>query len=592
VGITFSSNYGNQFTKPHTNGNVALPDKLDENYSWGINPLLEQTLTFNKSFGEHDLTLLAGMSSSRYGNGRSITVSGNNFPNMELDNIMLAGNKSIQNEIIWQTAALSYFTRLNYGYANKYLLTGIFRSDASPNFAPQNRWGNFPALSVGWKLHEENFIKDNLSGISNLKLRLGWGVNGISNIGSYQYLSFTHSRGMSYPVGLPGAEKYLIGTTIKALASPDIQWEEATTVNVGLDFGLIENRLSVTMDYFNKKTDKILVSVPTAPSMGLGLAGGSQGGNRIANAASATNNGFEFSAIYSSNYENEFKYNLSANFTYISNEVTALGEGEPIQGPSYNGQAAITLTDIGHPIGAFYGFKVDKVYSSQSEIDADNELAKKGGASYYQSSETKPGDIRFKDLDGNGYVDNKDRDYIGNPIPKYSYGLSFDASYKGWDFATNFSGIYDVDIYSAFYTWALEGMRLTGNHSTYVRNRWTPTNTNTDVPRAVSSDPSNNLRTSDRYINNGSYLKVKNLSIGYTLPSSLLNSIHLNTVSKFRIYASAQDLLTVTSYKKGYDPEVSAINPEDLNGYNLGRGIDDGFVPHPRTYLFGIEINF
>lgn len=591
LGINFNSHYGNSFTEPHVNSNEAVPDNLQENFSWGLSPLLEQTLTFDKTFGEHAITVLGGMSVSRYGGGRSITVNGNNFPNMELDNIMLAGNKIIQDANIWKSAGLSYFARANYGYANKYLLTAIFRSDASPNFAPQNRWGNFPALSAAWKLQEESFIKDNMPEISNLKLRLGWGKNGISNIGSYQYLSFMHSRGMSYPVGLPGSEQYLIGTTIKALASPDIQWEEATTQNVGLDIGLMNNRLTFTLDYFNKKTDNILVTVPTSPSMGLGLAGGAQGGNRIANAASATNKGLEFSGTYS-NYDSEFKYNISANITYVTNEVTALGAGEPIQGPSYNGQAAITLTDIGQPIGAFYGFMVDKVYASQAEVDADNTAAQAKGVDYYQSSETKPGDIRFKDLDGNGYIDNDDRDYIGNPIPKYTFGLSFDATYKGWDFATSFTGVADVDIYSAFYTWAMEGMRLTSNHSTYVRDRWTPTNTNTDVPRAVSADPSNNLRTSDRYINDGSYIKMRNLSVGYTLPSSLLSTLQLNSISKCRFYGSVQNLLTISSYKKGYDPEVAAINPGDMNGYNLGRGIDDGFVPHPRTFMFGVEIVF
>ena len=593
LGINFNNHYNNNFTKTHTNGNLIIPMGLEERYAWGLSPLLEQTLTFDKTFGNHAVTILGGMSVSRYGGGRSITVIGKNFPNEELDNIMLAGDNTIADAAIWKGAGLSYFARANYGFANKYLLTAIFRADASPNFAPQNRWGKFPAVSAAWKLQEESFIKDNFSVISNLKLRLGWGKNGISNIDSYQYLSFMHSRGMSYPVGLPGTEQYMTGTTIKALASPDIQWEEATTKNIGLDVGLLNNSLTFTVDYFDKLTDNILVTVPTSPSMGLGLAGGSEGGSRIANAASVTNKGLEFSATYS-NYKNEFKYNVSGNITYVTNEVTGLGAGEPIQGPQYNGQAAISLTGIGQPIGSFYGFMVDKVYANQSEVDADNATAQAEGVEYYQSNATQPGDIRFKDLDGNGYIDGDDRDYIGSPIPKYTFGLAFDASYKGWDFATSLTGIADVDIYSAFYTWSMEGMRLTSNHSTYVRDRWTPTNTDTNVPRAISADPSNNLRTSDRYINDGSYMKLRNLSIGYTLPESVLNSMNLSAISKLRVYANVQNLLTITSYKKGLDPEVAAIDVEegDMNGYNLGRGIDDGFVPHPRTYMFGVEIVF
>lgn len=607
LGINFNNHYRNLFVQRHVNSNETEPQVLEENYSWGMDPLLEQTLTWDDTFGSHDFTLLGGMSVSRYGGGRSITVNGKNFPNEELDNIMLAQDKLIADSDIWKSASLSYFTRLNYGYANKYLLTAIFRADASPNFAPQNRWGYFPALSAAWKLHEESFIKDNVPSVSNLKLRVGWGKNGISNIGAYQYLSYMHSRGMSYPVGLPGAEQYMVGTTIKALASPDIKWEEATTSNVGIDVGLMNNRFTFTADYFYKVTDNILVNVPTAPSMGLGLAGGGEGGSRIANAASATNEGIELSATYS-NYENEFKYNISGNFTYVTNEVTDLGQGEPITGPQYNGQAAITLTDEGQPIGSFYGFMVDKIYTSQSEIDADNQAARDAAiaadpslaeeereadlnAIYYQSEATSPGDIRFKDLDGNNSIDIEDRDYIGSPIPKYTYGVSFDANYRGWDVAATLTGVADVDIYSAFYTWNLEGMRITGNHTTYVLDRWTTENPNSDVPRAISADPNANLRTSDRYVVDGSFAKLRNLSIGYSIPTDALNNLNLSTVSKLRLYASAQNLFTLSSYK-GLDPEVAAQSPGDLDGYNLGRGIDDGFTPHPKIYMFGVEIVF
>ncbi|HKJ79420.1 MAG TPA: SusC/RagA family TonB-linked outer membrane protein, partial [Prolixibacteraceae bacterium] len=589
-GFNFNNHYRNLFVQTHVNSNETEPQSLEENYSWGLNPLLEQTLTYDETFGDHSITLLGGMSVSRYGGGRSITVTGKNFPNEELDNILLAGDKLISDEDIWKSASLSYFTRLNYGFANKYLLTAIFRADASPNFAPQNRWGYFPALSAAWKLQEEDFIKDNAPSISNLKLRVGWGKNGISNIGAYQYLSYMHSRGMTYPVGIPGAEQYLAGTTIKALASPDIKWEEATTTNIGLDVGLMNNRLTFTVDYFDKITDNILVSVPTSPSMGLGLAGGAEGGSRIANAASAKNNGLEFSATYS-NYDSEFKYNISGNITYVTNEVTSLGAGEPITGPQYNGQAAITLTDEGHPIGSFYGFKVDKVYANQAEVDADNQLAQQNGADYYQNDATSPGDIRFVDVDNSGFIDDEDRDFIGSPIPKYTYGISFDANYKGWDFATTLTGVADVDIYSAFYTWNLEGMRVTGNHTTYVRDRWTTENTTTDVPRAISADPSNNLRTSDRYISDGAFAKLRNLSLGYSIPAETLSSLNLSSVSKLRVYASAQNLFTLSSYK-GLDPEVAAMSPGDLNGYNLGRGIDDGFTPHPRIFMFGVEVVF
>ena len=593
LGINYDQNYRNNFRRAFVNSNEEERQSFEENHSWGINPLFEQTLTFDKEYGQHTITLLGGMAVSRYGSSRSLTVYGTNFPNEELDNILLAQDALISDANITENALLSYFTRLNYSFADKYLLTAIFRSDASPNFSKNNRWGNFPAFSVAWKLHEEEFLQ-NIPGISTMKLRLGWGKNGISNIGNFRYSSYTHSKGMSYPVGYPGAENYLIGTTIKALASPDIQWEEATTKNIGLDLGFYADKLTFTAEYFNKMTEQILVEVPTSPSMGLGLASGNEGGSRIANAASARNNGVELSLNFA-NAVNDFQYNISANMTYVDNEVTALGDGEPIQGPSYNGQAAMTLTDVGNPIGAFYGYVVDKVYLNQAEIDADNTRiseATDGKVNYYQSDLTKPGDIRFKDIDGNGFVNSDDRTYIGSPIPKYSYGFAFDGSYKGFDFALNLTGNAGVDIYSAYYVWNLEGMRVTGNHSPVVLNRWTPDNTDTSIPRAISGDPNNNLRSSDRYIDNGSFMKIRNLAIGYTLPTQLLERVSLQGISKLRVYVAGQNLVTFTGYERGFDPEVAAYDSGDMDGYNLGRGIDRGFTPIPRTVNFGLQVSF
>ncbi|BBE16328.1 TonB family protein [Aquipluma nitroreducens] len=594
LGINTSYGHTGTFQKKYENGNLTYSNQYTETYSWGINPMLEQTLTYVRSIGKHNITLLGGMSISRWGKSRSASIYAQNYPNEELTNVKLAGTSTVSSESVGESAGLSYFSRLNYSFLNKYLLTAIVRADASASFAPSNRWGKFPALSVAWKMTEEKFVKDNLPAFNNLKLRLGWGKNGNSNIGSFQYTSYTHNQGVAYPVGTSTSETWLTGTTIKALASPDIRWEEATTKNIGLDMGFFKNRLSLTVDYFDKTTDDILVTVPTSPSMGLGLAGGGSGGSRVANAASATNKGIEFATSYAGNI-GEVKYNISANLSYVTNKVTGLGDGVAIQGTTYQGQAAITLTDIGHPIGSFYGYKVDKVYAGKSEIDTDNANAvslSKGSINYYQSNLTAAGDIRFKDLDGNGYVDTKDRTYIGNPIPKYSYGFAIDLSYKNFDFSTSFSGVQDVDIYSAYYTWYLEGMRITENHSSAVLNRWTTTNTNTNMPRAISGDPNNNMRTSDRYVCDGSYLKMRNISVGYTLPANILRRIKLDPGSNLKVYLSGQNLLTFTKYKKGYDPEISSYDPGNANSYNLNRGIDVGLVPNPKTVMIGLELGF
>ncbi|MFW5656930.1 MAG: SusC/RagA family TonB-linked outer membrane protein, partial [Bacteroidota bacterium] len=563
--------------------------EFQEDYLWNMWPKFEQTLTFDRQFDMHQVTLLAGMSADRYGRGRTLTVYGTNLPNNNLKNIELAQDSQINNEDIRESAGLSYFGRLNYSLANKYLLTAIIRRDGSDKFSPDYTWGTFPSVSAAWKLHEEGFIQNTIPAISNLKLRGGWGVVGIDAIDAWQYLSLIHSVGMSYPVGLPGGESLMPGATIKALASPDIKWEEATTTNVGLDFGMWNNRLTMGVDYFTKETKDILVDVPTSPSMGLGLAGGNEGGNRIANAATTINKGIELLLGYN-NYSGDFKYGVSANFTYVTNEVTGLGEGEPIIGPTYNGQSHMTYTQIDYPIGAFYGYRVDKVYESETEVQNDNAAAAAAtgdDVQYYQSDMTEEGDIRFKDLDNNGYIDDNDREVIGSPIPKYTYGLAFDAEWRGFDFSMNVSGIADVEIYSAFYTWNLLGMRLTSNHLAEVNDRWTENNRVTDMPRAIANDPNNNLRTSDRYIYDGSFLKVRNISLGYTLPASITNSVG---VFSLRLFGTVQNALTISDYI-GYDPEVGSYN-EAASGYNLGRGIDRGFVPNPRTFLFGVEVSF
>ena len=239
--------------RAHVNSNEAQDERYNGNYSWGLWPLFEQTLTFNRTFDNHSLTLLGGMTMQRYGESRSLSISGTNYPNENLTNILLAQDNLITNEDIGVGSSLSYFGRLNYAFANKYLLTAIVRRDGSDKFAAGNRWGTFPSLSAAWKLHEEDFIQSSLPAVSSLKVRGGWGIVGIDAISKFQYLSLIHSKGMSYPVGVPGGETYLPGSTIKALASPDIKWEEATTTNIGLDLGLFNNQITFTADYVDPR---------------------------------------------------------------------------------------------------------------------------------------------------------------------------------------------------------------------------------------------------------------------------------------------------------------------------------------------------
>jgi len=585
LGIDYSNYHSKTFNKASVNSNEVADNFLEEYYGYGLWPLFEQTLTFSKEIGKHSVILLGGMSMSRGGSGRSSGLSGGKFPNESIQNIMVAQERSVVNDNISKGASLSYFTRLNYAFMNKYLLTAIFRADASSNFSPSKRWGYFPSFSAAWKLHEEDFIVNAIPFVSTLKLRAGWGKVGNDNIGNYLYESYLHSNGIIYPFGSGSNQGFYTGTTIIRLASPNIKWETATSTNVGLDVGLMRNKLLLTADYFYKETSDILIDLALPPSAGLGLSSGNDG-RQVQNAASVKNKGFELSASFNDQI-GEFKYDISANFTVLKNEVISLGADrtDPISDGVYiYGQAAATRTEAGHPIGAFYGYVVEGIYQSQPEIDADT---LDNGTRYQPAA--APGDIRFKDLNGDGELTDQDRTYIGNPIPKYVYGFSVNGSYKNFDIGVNFSGVAKVDVFSYWYTWYMEGMRETGNAGVEALNRWQQSGDNA-LPRAVSGDPNGNLRTSDRYIVDGSYLKLRNLTIGYTLPKAWFNTLGL-AGSGIRVYFSGQNLLTFTKFKKGYDAEQSALN-QSGGGYNLTRNIDALQVPHPRTFLFGINVNF
>jgi TonB-linked SusC/RagA family outer membrane protein len=585
LGIDYSNSHSKTFNRASVNSNEVADNFLEEYYGYGMWPLFEQTLTFSKEIGKHSVILLGGMSVSKGGSGRNSGLSGGNFPNESIQNIMVAQEKSVVNDNISRGASLSYFTRLNYAFMDRYLLTAIFRADASSNFSPSKRWGYFPSFSAAWKLHEEEFITSALPFVTTLKLRAGWGQVGNDNIGNYLYESYLHSNGIVYPFGSGANQNFYTGTTIIKLASPNIKWEKATSTNIGLDLGLLRNKLLVTADYFYKETSDILIDLALPPSAGLGLSSGNDG-RQVQNAASVKNKGFELSASYNDQI-GEFRYDVSANFTVLKNEVISLGADrtDPISDGVYiYGQAAATRTEAGHPIGAFYGYMVDGIYQTQEEIDTDTT---NNGLKYQPAA--APGDLRFKDLDGDGELTDKDRTYIGNPIPKYVYGFSINGAYKNIDIGLSFSGVSKVDVFAYWYTWYMEGMRETGNAGVETLDRWKQPGDN-GLPRAVSGDPNGNLRTSNRYIVDGSYLKLRNLTIGYTLPKSWFNTLGL-AGSGVRVYFSGQNLLTFTKFKKGYDPEQSALN-QSGGGYNLTRNIDALQVPHPRTFLFGVNVNF
>ena len=459
---------------------------------------------------------------------------------------------------------ISYIGRVNYEYANKYLLSGSIRRDGSSKFAPGKKWGTFPSVSAGWRISEESFLKD-LQAISELKLRASYGVTGNNSIGDYDWQPLISANNTNYSFGNASQ----LGSYFNGLGNTGLSWEETIMKNIGLDLSLFNNKITLTTEVYERKTDGLLLSVPLPQSLGYSSS-------PLANVGSMQNRGFELSLGYRLD-KNDLKSTITGTFDLVRNKVLSLATPNATinagAGADFGG-FDIVRTEAGQPFRSFYGWKVAGIFQSEAEISAANAIDG-DPKSLYQSSNTKPGDIKFVDLNGDGKIDANDRTYLGSYLPKFSYGLNYAGTYKNFDFSVFFQGVYGNKIYNGTKVIG-QGMLRLFNATTDVLNAWTPTNTNTDVPRAVSGDPSQNTRTSDRFLDNGSYLRLKNLTIGYTLPSNKLSKITNNVLTKARIYVTSQNLLTITKYS-GYDPEI--------NG-----GIDTGTYPQARTMTIGLNL--
>jgi hypothetical protein len=348
--------------------------------------------------------------------------------------------------------------------------------------------------------------------------------------------------------------------------------------NIGFDLGLFNNRIEISAEYYRRKTDGLLLSVPLPESLGYSAS-------PLANVGSMQNTGVEVLAAYN-HRSADFNWNLTATFDLVRNEVLSLATPNATINSGANadfGGFDITRTEAGQPIQSFYGWVVEGIFQSEAEVTQANNLGNDNLP--YQNARTAPGDIRFKDLNNDGKVDASDRTYLGSYIPKFSYGLNWGGTYKNFDFAIFLQGVQGNKIYNGVKVIG-QGMLRLFNATTDVLDAWTPQNTDTDVPRAVSGDPNQNSRTSDRFLEDGSFLRIKNMSIGYTFPSAKLKQISNNVVNRVRVYVSSQNLLTFTKYS-GYDPEVAS------RFYNLlNNGIDYGQYPQARTVLFGVNLGF
>lgn len=575
------------FNYPSKGGNFEkLLADMNENYEYNYYMTWENFFNFDKQFGESNFSATLGNSYKAPRTHRLIRVAGSNYTSSELQNVAKGNSTSVTGgEVNSDFTRISYFARLGYTFRNRYILNATFRRDASSVFGENNQWGNFYGVGVAWDLKQE-FMRE-ANAVSNLKLRVSYGKTGNDNIRPFlttPMLWQGDANNIVYAFG--DGTAFSAGSIINSLPNPDLKWEETVQTDIGFDLGFLDNRLNFNFDYYNRDNKDLLLETQIPLTTGLGRPG--QVGTMWVNAASMKNTGFESSVSYSNN-SGAFKWDVSANLTYSTNEVNALGtQGDvPITNPEFTGGVGIsTRTFIGHPLGAYYGYVVDHVAVDQAEVDALNAatVAATNGQKTEYKTGMKPGDFVMKDTDGNGYVDDKDRTYIGDPSPTWQYGGTFNASYKGFDLQLLVQGLAGVDVINGSRYW-WEGMSKPFNQTTAVLDRWRQEGDVAKLPAAGQS--LSNLLFSTWYVESGDYLRLKNLTLGYTLPSTVLG----NSFSKIRVFASAQNLLTITNYS-GFDPEISTYSPDDNKVVIFSRGIDQYQRPNPTTYRIGIQLNF
>ena len=589
LAVSYGNFHNYNYTKARANGNLTFGNNINESYGFYISPVLENFFTVNKAFGVHNVNVVLG---NTYINGfvnRDIQLTGGNFSNDELRNVAFAGQSTVTGGGggLPQGGGISYFARLNYTLMDKYLLTASFRRDGSPVFPAANRFANFPAVGIAWKISQENFMK-NIPFVSELKLRASYGITGNSSIPLQRAVIFRGSpTNIVYSFG--DNEAMVGGATVNQPIDPTTRWETTVQTDVGLDVGLLNNRIELSFDYYNRNNRDLLVGVPISLSSGFG-GPFDQVGTVIRNAATAFNRGFEVTASFRGEV-GSFRYSISGNAAFNRNEVVSLGAGQPFNSAGVTGGYLAARTEVGQPIASFFGYQIDRVASTQADVDRLNALARErtGNATAVYQTQLRPGDIIFRDLNGDGQVTERDQTFLGSPLPLWNYGANLNLGYKGIDLMIGVFGIAGVRLWNDVKYWT-EGTTRPFNSSAALANRWRREGDISEFPRAGQNANGNlNLRASDRFIEDGSFLRVRNITLGYTLPQSVLG-LAKDTFSSIRVYVTAQNPLTFTRYT-GFDPEISAQG-QDPRSFIFTRGVDNGQFPQPRSFLFGIQVGF
>ncbi len=549
-------------------------------YKWGMNEskntmqtvssayeqlyLWDNTLNYDKSFGKHKINAMIGTSYQEY-KKEAVSASGSGRASeltTELDNATKATDVG-GNSLRW--ALMSYMARLHYSFDDRYLLTATFRADGSSKFGKENRFGYFPSFAAAWNIANESFMK-HVKPISQLKLRAGYGQTGNQNIGAYTFADKLSVNGVYNFGSQRGFESNLVNLIYPyILSNPSVKWEAVEQYNVGLDVGFLKNRIVANIDFYLKNTKDMLTKKPVPQTSGTSLE---QGDWPPVNIGKVLNRGLEFT-INTKNFIGEFKWDTNLNMSFNHNEVVSIGGPEILNG--------VSLIREGQPINSLYGYQLGGIYQTLDDVFNGPIMENRAPdrASHNSYKNTSPGDMWFVDVDKNGEINDMDRTIIGNPSPDCFFGFNNTFSYKNFDLSIFFQGAIGNQIWNGVRA-SHESMNSTYNQLATALERWTEEENSASMPRAIYADPNNNSRASTRWVEDGSYAKLKNLTFGYTFPQKWTNKAKIRAL---RLYISFDNVCTITQYL-GLDPEVGLS------------GLDYGIYPSARTYMFGASVKF
>ncbi|MDN5291923.1 MAG: TonB-dependent starch-binding outer membrane protein SusC, partial [Anaerophaga sp.] len=576
-----NSYHGYNMAHERTFLSIGRPDGFSISQNQGLSLSIESYMTYDLNIDNtHHINLMAGYSNSRF-KPQDINANASDFPANTIRRLELTNNKSTVNAgggLGREAREESFFGRVNYSLLDKYLFTGTIRRDGSSNFGAGNRYGTFPSASLAWRVSEEEFIK-NLDVFSNMKVRIGWGQTG--NAGNSTNLSVDQlsSNRISYYYYVNGSHIVAPGLAQVREIDTNLKWETNEQTNIGLDFGFMNNNFNVSLDYFIRDAKDLLLNRPLRPSTGYT--------HIYTNAGHIRNSGFEFLLSYQKRYTDWFM-NFRLTGSTLNNKAIDVGSDiyfskDVATGDYWNNYS---LTRNGHPVGSFYGWRVDGIFQSQEEIDALNEKVNpENNNGYYQSASTQPGDFKYKDLNNDGWIDDQDREVLGNGYPKINFGFNAILEYKNFDFNLFAHGVLGQKILSYAYKNLTSMYIADGGYRNvlreYAENAWTPENRSNKFPRLTKQDANHNGQVSDAFVKNGDFLKIQNLQVGYTFKNETIKPLNIENL---RLFMSVQNLYTFTSYEAG-DPEIGTSKV-------LQTGFDGGRYPFPRTFLFGITLGF